>query len=420
MPSRHNVAPRLTMPPRPGVARPGGPSPTDMAPSPSQQHALREVFTPTRPQRSSRRVSGRQTELLRIFRAIALDRAHVVLYGERGRGKTSLVNLVASAARSSGYMVGRYTCSFDSGFEDIVRGLARDLPKSMLAAPIVQDDELEGCEAALPRARVQPRDVAALPGRLAGRHVVLIADEFDRVEDSATRTWFADAIKQASDRGAAISFIIVGVSDSLEELVGRHPSIQRNILGLALPLLSDTEIDEILVQGGRDAAIEFLPEVRHAVVNVARGVPYVAQLLGLHAGTEAIARASSEVEPPDLLAAFRRAVDEADPRVAAIYQGITGGERDRGMLESLRAIAAGEQDRYARFIVSEHEGVHYIADHWLEPGVWERLMDTGTVRACRSIGPDCFAFSEPMLQHYILMREALDRGLPLHNGGAFG
>ena len=418
-PPRH-AAPRLSMPPRPGVARPGGPSPTDIAPSPSQQHALREVFTPTRPQRSSRRVSGRQTELLRIFRAIALDRAHVVLYGERGRGKTSLVNLVASAARSSGYMVGRYTCSFDSNFEDIVRGLARDLPKPMLAAPLVQDDELEGCEAALPRARVQPRDVAALPGRLAGRHVVLIADEFDRVEDSATRTWFADAIKQASDRGAAISFIIVGVSDSLEELVGRHPSIQRNILGLALPLLSDTEIDEILVQGGRDAAIEFLPEVRHAVVNVARGVPYVAQLLGLHAGTEAIARASPEVEPPDLLAAFRRAVDEADPRVAAIYQGITAGERDRGMLESLRAIAAGEQDRYARFIVSEQEGVHYIADHWLEPGAWERLMDTGTVRACRSIGPDCFAFSEPMLQHYILMREALDRGLPLHNGGAFG
>lgn len=418
-PARHNAAPRLTMPPRPGP-RPGGSSPTDIVPSPSQQHALREVFTPTRPQRSSRRVSGRQTELLRIFRAIALDRAHVVLYGERGRGKTSLVNLVASAARSSGYMVGRYTCSFDSCFEDIVRGLARDLPKSMLAAPIVQDDELEGCEAALPRNRVQPRDVAALPGRLAGRHVVLIADEFDRVEDSATRTWFADAIKQASDRGAAISFIIVGVSDSLEELVGRHPSIQRNILGLALPLLTDTEIDEILVQGGRDAAIEFLPEVRHAVVNVARGVPYVAQLLGLHAGTEAIARASPEVEPPDLLAAFRRAVDEADPRVAAIYQGITSGERDRGMLESLRAIAAGEQDRFARFMVSEHEGVHYIADHWLEPGVWERLMDSGTVRACRSIGPDCFAFSEPMLQHYILMREALDRGLPLHNGGAFG
>jgi len=411
--SRQKTTPQLSMPSRTGASRNAGAMPMDMsAQPPSQQHALREVFTPTRPQRSSRRVSGRQTELLRIFRAIALDRAHVVLYGERGRGKTSLVNLVASAARSSGYMVGRYTCSFDSRFDDIVRGLARDLPKSMLAAPVVQDDELEGCEAALPRGRIQPRDIAALPGRLAGRHVVLIADEFDRVEDSATRTWFADAIKQASDRGAAISFIIVGVSDSLEELVGRHPSIQRNILGLALPLLSDAEIDEILVQGGRDSGIEFLPRVREAVIDVARGVPYVAQLLGLHAGTEAIARASSQVEAQDLLAAFRRAVDEADPRVAAIYQGITQGERDRAMLDSLRAIAGGEQDRYARFMVLEHEGAHFIADRWLEMGAWERLKETGTVRACRSVGPDTFAFSEPMLQHYILMRAALDHGVP--------
>jgi len=412
-PARNKVAPQLSASPHAGVAKTNGVSPSGMAvQSPSQQHALREVFTPTRPQRSSRRVSGRQTELLRIFRAIALDRAHVVLYGERGRGKTSLVNLVASAARSSGYMVGRYTCSFDSQFEDIVRGLVRDLPKSMLAAPIVQDDTLEGCEAALPRSRLQPRDIAALPGRLAGRHVVLIADEFDRVEDSATRTWFADAIKQASDRGAAISLLIVGVSDSLEELVGRHPSIQRNILGLALPLLSDTEIDDILVQGGKDAGMEFLPEVRGAIVDVARGVPYVAQLLGLHSGTEAVARDSSQVAAQDLFAAFQRAVDEADPRVATIYQGITQGERDRATLDTLRAIAGGKQDRFARFIVAEHGGGYYLAGRRLDPDVWSWLIEAGTVRACRSVGPDTYAFTEPMLQHYVLMREALEHGAP--------
>jgi len=415
LPSRHKVTPRLSMPPRVGTPRSNGASPPlGMTAEPSSQHhALREVFTPTRPQRSSRRVSGRQTELLRIFRAIALDRAHVILYGERGRGKTSLVNLVASAARSSGYMVGRYTCSFDSRFEDIVRGLARDLPKSMLAAPVVQDDELEGCEAALPRGRLQPRDIAALPGRLAGRHVVLIADEFDRVEDSATRTWFADAIKQASDRGAAISLLIVGVSDSLEELVGRHPSIQRNILGLALPLLFDAEIDEVLLQGGRDAGIEFIPEVRGAVVAVARGVPYVAQLLGLHAGTEAVARDSLLVEPSDLFAAFHRAVEEADPRIATIYQGITQGERDRATLDSLRAIAGGDQDRFARFIVYECDGGYCIGERRLDADAWAWLIEAGTVRACRSVGPDTFAFSEPMLQHYILMREALEHGAAL-------
>ena len=375
----------------------------------SRQYALREVFTPTRPQRTARRLAGRQTELLRIFRAIALDRAHVVLYGERGRGKTSLVNLVASAARKSGYVVGRYTCSSDSKFDDIIRGLVRDLPRSMLASAVNDDDELEGCEGALPKGRLQPRDIVSLPGRLVGRHVVLIADEFDRVDDGVTRTMFADTIKQASDRGAALSFVIVGVSDSLEELLGRHPSIQRNIAGVPLPVLRNEDIDEILVHGGRDAGIEYAQPVRDAIGLVASGVPYIAQLLGLHSGTEALLRNSPKVEIRDLNAAFSRALEEVDPRVAAMYLSITDGERDRMMVAALRVLAGGEQDRFARFVMSDRARDRQPPERRIDAKTWSRLMDAGLIRACPSVGPDTYAFAEPMLQHYILMRGALER-----------
>lgn len=372
-----------------------------------RQYALREVFTPTRPQRTAKRLTGRQNELMRIFRAIALERAHVVLYGERGRGKTSLVNLVASAARNAGYMVGRYTCSSDSTFDDIVRGLVRDLPASMLANPAAGDDTLEGCEPALPTGRIQPRDVVTLPTRLIGRHLVLIADEFDRVEDLPTRTLFADTIKQASDRGAALSFVIVGVSDSLEELLGRHPSIQRNIAGVPLALLRNEDIDDILVNGGRDAGVEFSHSVREAIGLVAWGVPYIAQLLGLHAGTEALQRGSTMVEVRDLHAALGRAIEEIDPRVAAMYQTVTDGERDRTVVAALRQLASGEQDRFARFVMSDRARERQPPDRRVSADVWARLLDAGMVRRCPSIGPDTFAFAEPMLQHYILMRGAL-------------
>ena len=325
-----------------------------------------------------------------------------------GRGKTSLVNLVASAARSSGYMVGRYTCSADSQFEDIVRGLVRDLPRSMLATPAV-DEESEGCEAALPRDRVQPRDLAGLPGRLTGRHVVLIADEFDRVEDVATRTLFADTIKQASDKGAAISFLIVGVSESLDELVGRHPSIQRNILGVSLPVLLDEEIEEILVQGGRDAGIEFPPAVRASIVAMARGVPYIAQLLGLHTGTEALVRNALQVSPRDLRAALHRAVEEADPRMASLYQRLTAGESDAEMLAALLSAAAGTHDRYARFQAYQQGERVLAAGRSIPLGTWERLTAEGVLRQCMAAGPNIYAFAEPMFIHYILMRDAATR-----------
>lgn len=379
-----------------------------LSPDAGGRQALRDAFTPTRPQRLANRLAGRQVELLRIFRAIALDRAHVVLYGERGRGKTSLVNLVASTSRNAGYMVGRYTCSVDSTFDDIIRGILRDLPRSMLATPVV-GDELEGCEAAVPRGRIGPRDVASIPGRLVGRHVVMIADEFDRVEDEATRTMFADTIKQSSDRGAALSFLIVGVSDSLEELLGRHPSIQRNIVGLPLALLRQEDIAEILIAGGKQAGLEFTRPVIDAVCLVAAGVPYIAQLLGLHAGVEAAERHSQRVETHDLQAAFSRAVEEVDPKVAAMYQNITDGERDRAMLATLRNLASGEQDRFARFVIRDGGRTRRAGERSIDPDAWARLVAAGLVRPCPSVGPDTFAFAEPMLQHYIVMRSLLDQ-----------
>jgi type II secretory pathway predicted ATPase ExeA len=376
----------------------------------SQDGGLRDAFTPTRPQRTARRLAGRETELLRIFRAIGLERAHVVLYGERGRGKTSLVNLVAAAARRTGFMVGRHACSFDSTFDDIVRGLARDLPASLLANPAVADPNLEGCEAALPAGRVQPRDVVALPGRLIGPRLLLIADEFDRVQDSATRTLFADTVKQVSDRGVPLSFIIVGVADSLEELLGRHPSIQRNILGLPLPLLPDEQIAHILVQGGAEAGVAFDAQACAAIAAVARGVPYIAQLLGLHAATEALQAGSRSVRRADVLAACARAVEEADPRAAGVYEELTRGGRDRALQAVLTQVARAAQDRFGRFtaIDSEQAGVVRLGDASVKRDAWAMLRTAGAIRPCPNAGPDIFTFADPLLPHYILLRAVLD------------
>ena len=59
----------------------------------------RLAFTPTQPKATSRQLTGRQAELRRILQAIGEDRAHVVLYSERGRGKTSLSNMVVESLR---------------------------------------------------------------------------------------------------------------------------------------------------------------------------------------------------------------------------------------------------------------------------------------------------------------------------------
>jgi len=391
------------------------PTPATLPGQQERQDALREAFTPTRPQRSRKRLAGRKPELRRIFHAITQECAHVVLYGERGRGKTSLVNLVASAARSSGYMVARYSCTFDSDFDEIIRGLARDLPKSLLAIPATDDALADGCEAALPRAKLYPRDVALLPGRLAGGHLLLIVDEFDRVTDVVTRTRFADTIKQISDRAASLSFMLVGVSDSLEELLGRHPSIQRNVVGVPIPLLSGTQVDEIIDVGSSDAQLEYPPEVRRVVTEMARGVPYIVHLLCLHAGERALRRGANMVNQEDMLGAMQQSVLEIDPRIAVLYDSLTHGAEDFAMVHLLRGIAAGGQDRFGRFQVRETATGMIVAGYPVPHHDWQRLIETGALRACKGVGFGVYTFAEPMLPHYILLRAVSDGLSPVRH-----
>jgi len=174
--------------------------------------ALRAAFTPTQPKRLERLFTGRRLQIERIVGAIERDRAHVVVFGDRGRGKTSLANVVAHLARSGGYTVARFSCMAGVGFDDVVRGLLRDLPPNLMLntgeGRPPSSDTGEGCIAVLPGNGLGPRDVAALPLRLRLQHLILMIDEFDRVDDPALKTKLADTIKLLSDRTLPVTLII--------------------------------------------------------------------------------------------------------------------------------------------------------------------------------------------------------------------
>ena len=73
-----------------------------------------DVFTPTQPRGGRNTLIGRQEEIEHILQALVEDRAHVVLYSERGRGKTSLSNNVLDRLRSYDQSVARYQCDASS------------------------------------------------------------------------------------------------------------------------------------------------------------------------------------------------------------------------------------------------------------------------------------------------------------------
>ena len=371
-----------------------------------------EAFTPTQPKTGRHRLIGRERELERILQTLQEDRAHVVLYSERGRGKTSLANRVVEALRRSGTIVARHTCEAGTTFDDLMRGLMRDLPQSLLAVraapglPAEHGDE--GCAPALPPGPLRPLDIVMLPQRLDCRFLVCVVDEFDRVEDPGTRTRLADLIKQLSDRAIPLLFLIVGVSDNLDQILGQHPSIQRAVLGVHLPLFSDRDVAMLIARGETDAGIAFPASVVARITVLARGMPYMAQLLGLRLAQAAKARGDATVLEADFEDAVNRLIEDAGPRVIALYAALTSHGRDAEMVLALRRIASAPQDPWGRLaVVQTADGAATIGGRQISAPCWERLKTACLLQPAMH-GSDLFVFAERGLMHHALLLAARD------------
>jgi hypothetical protein len=330
--------------------------------------------------------------------AMNVEAAHVVIYGERGRGKTSLTNLVVEKLRRGNNTIARYVCNAGSDFDQIMRGLVSDLPSSLLGVDPVPEAASgdRGGSIILPAQEVLPADIAAIPARVNAGRLIFVIDEFDRVQDPATRTKLADTIKLVSDRSLNLLFLIVGVSDTLDRIIGQHPSIQRNIFGLHLSLLADSEIRALLAKGAAAAGITFTDDVTDIVLGVARGMPYMVQLMGLRILQQTLIRKGSETSTTDAKVAIEELVNadtaEAAPRYAALVEsfGAPG-------VTALRIAATAQQDRWGRCSVES-----------LAPELRSLLFQSNIYEISASAPGMLQPIDRPLIYHVLLL-DALAR-----------
>jgi hypothetical protein len=372
-----------------------------------------QAFTPTQPRTARTGFTGRQSEVEAILQGLLDDKAHVVIYSERGRGKTSLANIVVERLRRRGMMVVRCHCEASSTFDSFMRGLLRNLPSALLTAPVRQET-LEGCEAALPSASIRPDEIVTLLPKLRLKSLICVIDELDRVTDQETRTMLADTIKQLSDRAIPIQFILIGVSENLEQLLGQHPSIQRALLAIPLALLSDEDIAEIVTTGASEAALGVSPEITGSIVGIARGMPYLAHLLGLRTAQVAARRDSRVLARSDFLAAVERLVSETPAHVIRQFDEITSSGNNKASLAALETIARAPQDRWGNIRAAEVAGEDVlIGDRRIALPIWGKILDAGVVLPARGNGGQ-LAFAHRALIQYVLLRQTRE----FHSKGA--
>lgn len=267
---------------------------------------LRHAFTPSQPIADRRMFAGREDVLRSMIGAIEDQRLHVVIYGERGIGKTSLLHMLTQAANEARYIVIYTSCGAGSNFDDIFRAAAVDIPILFHSGFAPTNEQAErGATLAdlLPKEPVTPRQFGDLCSKLTGTRVLIVLDEFDRCENVAFRRDIAELIKNLSDRLGRVQLVLAGVAADLTELVTHIPSIRRNIWALRIPKMNDEEVLQIVSNGEKEVGFTFEPSASDLLVTLSRGSPYVANLLGHHAGQNALNEGRQLVTTPHVLAA---------------------------------------------------------------------------------------------------------------------
>jgi Cdc6-like AAA superfamily ATPase len=310
--------------------------------------ALRDTLGASQPVTTRDRFSGRHDALAQLIAAIEEQRVHVVVYGERGIGKTSLAHVFADTAREARYIVLYGSCGTDGRFDEIFRAFAAKIPMLFHRSVLPTTVEVElalNFDSLLPAGPFGPREVSDLFADVVGTRVILVLDEYDRIADSHFRRDVAELIKNLSDRAARVQLVITGVASNLDELIGFAPSIRRNIVGLPMRPLNLAEVAEILRLGEQAAGLKFADAAISMIATMSNGSPYLVRLLGHRAGMAALDQHGTRVEPAHAKAAVERVLTEWNATLPRRIQALLARDEARAQWPLL--VAAAEAGTYS-------------------------------------------------------------------------
>lgn len=373
----------------------------------------KEVFTPNKPINSVELFCGRQDEVGKIQECLVTDGLHMILYGDRGVGKTSLSYITCQILLSRGFIANIYckTCDSQDTFSSIILHLfyksnikciknkkeynSRTFSSSFIGLGKQQENEI-----AVYSNINSPSWVAEQIEHLNG---VYLIDELDVIGDEDKKK-IAELIKQLSDKGSKFTIFVVGISKTASDLFGGHPSIQRCVKEIRLDRMSNQELEDIISKGEDRLQISFSREVKRAIINSSAGFPYFTQLLALKSAEEALSKDIVKVSKIEFKIAVQKAVDDMEGSLREKYeQAIVGTKVERNKRILLAAALCGEEifqasqlkDNYAKITQTT------ISQQELNNFLTTNIISNAFSTILRRVAKGVYIFNDPRMPSFI-------------------
>jgi hypothetical protein len=250
--------------------------------------------------------------------------------------------------------------------------------------------------------------------RDAGREraIAVFVDEFDRFQDKEGRVLFADSIKALSDRVVSSTVVLVGVADSVGELIREHRSVERALVQIPMPRMSASELAEIATTGIAAARMTIADTAVTRIAALSQGLPHYTHLLTQLAAQSALAARHTHVGLGHVDVAVTRAIERAQQSIVETYREAVSGRPGSIYPQVLLACALAEEDEFGFFASSDvREPLSRILHKPSKTSTFARHLEELSSESRGAIlqrsggaGAARYRFVNPLLQPYVAMR----------------
>jgi len=372
-----------------------------------------QIFTPSTPISVADLFAGRGEQIFRLVDAVGERGRHVILYGERGVGKTSLSQITRFLIPVGFEQIKfiRVQCFPTDTFSTIARKVFKEVRFNV--------DSEEGGQtvydvAALYPGEITPDDFIRELSLWNDNHIpIVVIDEFNELSDPLAPLLMANTIKALSDSATNVTLIVVGVANDVKQLISSHESIERCTEEILMPRMKTDELKDIIEQRVAQLGMSITGNAKWTIINLSKGLPQYVHSLGRQACFEAIKNKRLNIKDEDAEAAVQSLLASSDQTFKDAYEVATRSNQPGNLFKQvLTACALARPDESGYFapgwvqeplsaIVDKQIDIANFQEHlkqFLTVKRGQILERVGEERAYR------FRFRHPAMQPYVIMR----------------